>query len=66
MITLYSIGCPQCKVLEAKVMASGLDYQIISDEKIIVDKGYMYLPIMVVNGVEYNFSNAIKWLKENA
>ena len=35
-------------------------------EKVITEKGYMYLPVMVVDGKEYDFSSAIKWLKENA
>lgn len=66
MVTIYSIGCPQCNVLEAKVKASGIDHEIIYDEKVITEKGYMYLPVMVVDGKEYDFSSAIKWLKENA
>ena len=60
MVTIYSIGCPQCNVLEAKVKASGIDHEIIYDEKIITEKGYMYLPVMVVDGKEYDFSSAIK------
>ena len=30
-ITLYSTGCPQCKVLKAKLDQAGIKYNTVSD-----------------------------------
>jgi hypothetical protein len=32
-IVLYTIGCPQCNVLEKKLNNAGVQYEIINDEK---------------------------------
>ena len=63
-ITLYTIGCPQCLVLEAKLNAAKIKYTIVDDEDIIDQKGYIYLPVLEINGQPHNFQESLQWLKK--
>lgn len=69
-ITLYSTGCPKCNVLEKKLTATGIEYEIVTDEKVITDVcdtvGTDFLPILEVNGEYYDFAAAIKWVGERS
>lgn len=62
MVTLYTIGCPQCNILKTKLDLAQIEYQVISDEKIIQEKGFTYLPILEVDDQTYDFMNAIIWI----
>lgn len=64
MITLYTIGCPQCRVLEKKLKDAGLDFDIETNEEVMMQKGFIQSPMLQVNDSVYNFSEAINWLKE--
>lgn len=65
-ITLYSTGCPQCKVLKAKLDAAKIKYRVVTDEAIIAALGFRSAPILQVDNATYKFPDAIKWLKEHA
>lgn len=62
-ITLYTTGCPKCKVLETKLQQQNLDFATVEDEQIMVDKGFMTAPMLEVDGEIMDFSAAINWLK---
>ena len=59
MITLYSTGCPRCKVLEAKLGQKKIEYNIITNVDDIVEYGKSHniksAPILDVNGNTYDF-----------
>lgn len=61
-ITLYTIGCPKCKVLEIKLNQKKLNYETINDIDIIKEKGITSLPVLEVDDKRYNFSDAIRFL----
>ena len=61
-ITLYTIGCPKCKVLEMKLKQKKVEYETIEDMEVMKEKGFMSLPILEVDGNAYNFSEAVKFL----
>ena len=69
-IILYSTGCPKCNVLEKKLTAAGIEYEVVTDEKVITDVcdtiGTDFLPILEVNGEYYDFAAAIKWVGERS
>lgn len=65
-ITLYSTGCPQCKVLKSKLDAAGIQYNTVSDQAIMVAMGFHSAPILQVDNATYKFTDAIKWIKERA
>lgn len=64
-ITLYSTGCPQCKVLKAKLDKAGIQYNVITDQATMMALGFQSAPILQVDNVTYKFADAVKWIKEN-
>ena len=63
-IVLYSTKCPKCKVLEAKLKQSNIEFKEINDVDLMVEKGFKSAPILEVNGVAYGFKEAVEWIKE--
>ena len=53
-ITLYSTGCPRCRVLEAKLKQKSVKYM----EK----NGISSVPCLGVNGEILDFGAAVKWV----
>ena len=63
-IVLYSTNCPKCKVLEKKLDSIGVDYTIITDEDLMISKGFSSAPMLEVDGNIMDFGNAVRWAKE--
>ena len=63
-IVLYSTKCPKCKVLETKLNKSNIEFEEINDINLMVEKGFKSAPILEVDGVAYNFKEAVEWIKE--
>lgn len=63
MITLYTTYCPKCKVLEAKLQQKGLEFTLIDDQDLMIEKGFMEAPILEVDGETMDFTTAITWVK---
>ena len=57
---LYTTNCPRCKVLEAKLNAKNISYDICSDVNVMEEKGFMEAPMLEINGVVYSFNDALK------
>lgn len=65
MITLYSTGCPQCSVLKKKLDQANIEYSINTDQATMLAMGLVSVPALQVNDTTiYNFSDAVKWIKE--
>jgi len=66
MVTLYSTHCPKCKVLEKKLVQSGLEHQIIDDKDAVIAKGQevgiLSAPILITEDNAYKFEDAVKFL----
>ena len=62
-VILYSSGCPKCEILKKKLDNSGIDYQYIEDEQLMIDMGFKDAPQLKVDENILNFSQAIKFLK---
>ena len=62
MITLYTTGCPRCKVLHQKLSDKGLSFTIFDDVDAMIEMGFMEAPVLEVNGKQMNFSEAVAWL----
>jgi len=60
---LYTIDCPNCKILENKLKEKGINYEVCKDIDIMEEKGYIHLPILSVGGTDYNFNNAMKYIE---
>jgi glutaredoxin len=63
-VILYSTNCPKCKVLEKKLDSTGIDYKIITDEELMINKGFTSAPMLEVDGLLMDFGNAVRWAKE--
>lgn len=65
MVILYTTGCPKCKVLEKKLRDKGIEFQVENDVDLMIEKGYLMAPVLVVDGKEYEFGEAVTWVNES-
>ena len=63
-VILYTTHCPKCKVLETKLNQKNIEHEIIEDEQIMLDKGFMSAPMLEIDGEVMDFAAAINWTKE--
>ena len=62
---LYTIGCPQCNVLEKKLMMKGVQYEVCTDREKMTELGIKFAPALQLdNGEIMNFVQANKWLNQ--
>ena len=61
-ITLYSTGCPKCKVLKAKLDSKGIEYEIIDDVDEMMRLGMTTVPCLGVNGEIMNFKESVDYI----
>lgn len=66
MITLYTSGCPRCKVLEKKLNAASIIYETFTDTDKMVKMGMNVMPILEVDGQRMNFKEANEWVNERS
>ena len=62
-VTLYSNGCPKCKVLKERLDKKGIKYEESNDTKFLEENKILSFPALNVDGKIYKFYNAILWLK---
>ena len=62
MITVYTVGCPRCLILEKKLVQANISYRVCEDKEKMIAKGIDHLPVMEVDGKMYNFKEAVKWI----
>lgn len=63
-IVLYTTFCPKCKVLEAKLKQKEIVYEEVTDKETMIEKGFMSVPILEVNGTIMDFTQANSWINE--
>ena len=61
-VTLYSTGCPKCKVLSAKLDGKNINYNVISDINVIISKGINTVPVLEVDNNLMDFKTAVDWV----
>ena len=63
-IKMYSTDCPRCRVLIKRYRESGLDFDLIEDEKEVLEKarefGIEEVPFIIADGELYRFTDAMK------
>lgn len=66
MITLYTIGCPTCRVLQKKLQQKNIQFETVTNIDQVVKFGNEHdiksAPILSVDSIVYNFKQAINWL----
>lgn len=61
MITLYTTGCPRCKVLEKKLQEKKVEYTECNDVDHMLSLGIMQVPVLEVYGARLDYTKAIQW-----
>ena len=62
-ITLYSNGCPRCKILKERLTQKGLEYEESDDVEFLKEHKILSFPALDIGGRVLKFYNAILWLK---
>lgn len=62
-ITLYSIGCASCRVLEAMLNGKQMQYNVVSDVSQMDNLGIKTVPQLEVDGERMGMAQAVKWLR---
>ena len=66
MVTLYTIHCPKCNILEKKLNAAGITYLRIDDRKEIAKQGFDLMPVLEVDDKIMGFKEAVDWVNERS
>ena len=61
---LYSTGCPRCKILEDMLTKKGVSFEKVEDKSVMINKGFMSAPMLVVGDKTYDFVTAMASLRE--
>lgn len=62
MVTLYTTGCPKCRVLETKLDMKKILYNKVTDIDTMEKLGFSSAPILEVDGEFKEFGEANKWV----
>ena len=63
-MVLYSNNCPKCNVLKMKLDQKKIQYTTSDDFSTLIEKGFMSMPILEVDGEFMEFANAVKYVNE--
>ena len=64
MVTLYTIHCPQCNVIEKKLEKANIPFGIVEGIEPIRQLGFLSAPILKVEDKCMTFKEACEWIKE--
>lgn len=62
--TLYTTHCPQCVVLESLLKDNNVEYDVVTDVKVMRTKGFLSAPRFEVDGKIMDMKETMIWLKE--
>lgn len=63
-VKFYTTHCPKCEILEEKLKEKKIKYEIITDEKIMIEKGFKTMPNLEVDGKIMNYLESVKFLND--
>lgn len=62
MITLYSTGCPKCRVLKHKLDGKSIQYTEETSVDTMLSLGITQVPVLSVDGELLPFAQANEWV----
>lgn len=63
-VILYTTDCPKCKVLEKKLNAKNVLYDIVKDISLMQNLGIFSSPCLSIDGKIFDFQQSINWINE--
>ena len=60
--TLYTTGCPNCKILEKMLNMKNIKYSTITDINLMIEKGFKSLPQLEADNVLMDYNSAKVWV----
>lgn len=64
-ITLYSTGCPKCKVLKSKLEEKNIEFVENNSVEEMTGLGITQVPVLSVGDVLFDFKQAVTWVNNN-
>ena len=61
-VVLYSTHCPKCQVLEKKMEQKNIEFELVTDQDIMIEKGFLSAPVLDVDGEILDFNKAVKFV----
>lgn len=61
-ITLYSTGCPKCKVLKSKLEEKNIEFVENNSVEDMTGLGITQVPVLSIDGVLFDFKQAVTWV----
>ena len=61
-VVLHTTHCPACRVLEQKLQAKNIPFEVDEDPDHIIELGFMTAPVLVVDGKAMAVGEANKWI----
>lgn len=61
-VVLYTTHCPKCSVLQKKLQAKKITFDIVDDVNEIQKKGFTSMPVLQVGDNKFDFYNAVKFV----
>ncbi len=61
-LTLYTNGCPKCKVIKSKLEAKNIPFTENTNVEELISLGIQSLPVLKVGDEFLNFVNANTWV----
>lgn len=62
MIILYSTNCPKCRALEKQLNKNKIEYEVVTDKDVMIQKGFTSAPQLEINGEIMDYNTAIRWV----
>ena len=62
MAILYSTDCPKCRILEGALKDKGIEFKIVKDQDLMIEKGFMSAPMLEIDNKTMTFTEAIRFL----
>ena len=62
-VVFYTIGCPQCLLVERKLKEKHIQYAEKNDIEEMISLGFEHAPILVVDGKSMGVKESLNWIK---
>lgn len=62
-VIFYTVGCPVCKMVKAKLDRAGIKYESCTDTEKMLALGFHSVPMLQVDDQMLTSAEAMKWIE---